>query len=368
MLKLNRLIFGQVEFGESEEYLEFQFRFLCVVLISGALFTLLFLVGDYSHLNSLSQGHVRSMEAFTTITFVLWLFLRGRKHWFLTIGWLYEAACMLEYISALTQVPEDELRLLWFYLNIPGVYILLGQRAGLVITLTTLALLAGLNPFLSHPYSQPAMATALVSMAYLGMFFHVYGNRSISYFTRLQASNRHLHQMATHDPLTGVLNARAYYENCDRLMRLEQRGNSPYAVLFVDLDHFKRINDTYGHAAGDIVLRNVATCLGASIRHSDLLGRIGGEEFSIFLPSTDLAGAMQLAESIRLAIEGLEPDIGNQHLPITASIGVAGNRQIMLSMQEIQRQADQAMYQAKAAGRNRVSSVTENSGADTVPA
>lgn len=357
MLKLNQLIFGKVEFGESEEYLEFQFRLLCVVLISGALFTLLFLIGDYSHLNSLSQGHVRSMEAFTSITFVLWLLLRGRKHWFLTIGWLYETACMLEYISALTQVPEDELRLLWFYLNIPGVYILLGQRAGMVITLITLALLAGLNPLLSRPYSPPAMATALVSMAYLGMFFHVFGDRSISYFTRLQAVNRRLHQMASHDPLTGVFNARAYYEHCERLMRLEQRGDSPYAVLFVDLDHFKRINDTHGHAAGDSVLQTVAGCLSRSIRQSDLLGRIGGEEFSIFLPGTDLAGATQLAENIRQAIETLLPDIGSQRLPITASIGVAGNQRNSLPMQDIQKQADQAMYQAKAAGRNRVSSL-----------
>lgn len=147
------------------------------------------------------------------------------------------------------------------------------------------------------------------------------------------------------------------------MIEVARRQRTPYAVLFVDLDHFKSINDTHGHAAGDVVLKSVADCLARSLRASDALGRIGGEEFSIFLPNTDAAGAAKLAENIRSAIESLMPSIGERSLKVTASIGVARNSHSEQTMLEIQKTADQAMYRAKAAGRNRVSSVDE---ADTL--
>lgn len=355
MSALGHLIFGRVKFRESEEYQEFQFRFLIVVLISGALFTALFLLGVHLDVNRISAGHVNSMTLFTSVALVLWLILRGNRQRFYPVAWIYETACLFEYASALVLVPEDELRVLWFLVNVPGVYILLGQRAGLFVTLLTVMGLALGNSHLSAPYSPNAVATLLISTVYLGMFFHVYGDRSISYFVRMRESNQMLRHMATHDTLTEVLNARAYYATCDHLIRVAQRYRTSYAVLFVDLDHFKSINDTHGHAAGDIVLKSVAATLAGSIRESDALGRIGGEEFSIFLPDTDRAGVLQLAETIRHAIESLMPSIGEQRLRVTASIGVATNQQGDQSMLEIQQQADQAMYLAKAQGRNRVS-------------
>ncbi len=351
---LARLFFGKVEFQENEEYLEFRFKFLAIVLFSGALFTLIFLVGAYSNVNPITGGHLRSMSLFTLLAAALWIFLRGHKKRYFVIAWIYEIACLLEYVSAMLLVPEDELRLLWFYTNIPGVYILLGQRIGLAISLSTIVGLALGNAQLPHPYSENAIATALVSMTYLTLFFHVFGARSFYYYTRMRDANRRLLQMATHDMLTGILNARAYYERCDALINLSRRAQTPFAVLFIDLDHFKSINDNHGHAAGDIVLKSIAECLRSGIRQSDALGRIGGEEFSIFLPNTDINGACQLAEVLRRAIEACMPDIGSQRLKVTPSIGVAGGTGARDIMRDIQKRADEAMYAAKAAGRNRV--------------
>jgi len=357
-----QFLFGSVSFSDSEEYLEFRFRFLIVVLLTGSLFTAVFIVGDQSGLNPLDSPHLRSMTVFALFAFTLWLMLRGHKERFHHIAWGYLAGCLLEYLSALLLVPDDELRILWFYVNVPGVYILLGQRAGLAVTALTLVLLAGLNPWLSRPYSRNAMATALVALMYLGLFFHVHANRSISYFVRMRQSAERLRELASHDPLTGVLNARAFYEAGDRLLGLARRTSSPCAVLFIDLDHFKSINDTHGHAAGDQVLRAVAHCLQSRLRRSDLLGRIGGEEFSVLLPETGLETALGLAEQWRQAIERLHPELPDHGpLQITASIGVASHRHgsvdRQLSLQALQSRADQAMYRAKATGRNRVSSL-----------
>lgn len=360
MITPSAFFYGRIHFEQSEEYLEFQFKFLCIILLSGAAFTLLFLLGELLKINRITGTHLYAMSSFTVLSTGLWLQLRGHKERFYPIAWLYETICILEYVSALVYVPWDEMRVLWFFTNIPGVYILLGQRPGLLVTIGTITGLAIGNSYLATPYSANAMATLLISMAYVGLFFHIYGNRSISYFLRMQESNRKLQHMAAHDPLTGVFNARAYYAACDQAILLAKRNNKPYAVMFVDLDHFKSINDTWGHEAGDTVLCLVAQTLTQGVRQSDIVARIGGEEFSVFLPNTDMDGALKLAENIRVAIEQLMPEICKERRKVTASIGVARNLHSTQSMQDIQRMADQAMYDAKAQGRNRVSAVFQD--------
>jgi len=262
---------------------------------------------------------------------------------------------LLEDGSALAYVPIDELRVLWFYTNIPCVFILLGQRAGWGVTGLTMAVFLMGNEYLEKPYSPSAMATGILAMVYLGVSFHAYVDRSMSYFKRMRDYNAQLHDLASHDPLTRVFNAGAYYRACDQQIHASQRANLAFSVLFIDLDHFKSINDTYGHAVGDDVLRTVAQTLQAQVRRSDIVGRIGGEEFSVFLPNTSVQGAQQLAETLRLAVESIHIEVNGVRLKITASIGVAAKRFDQETMQAIQQHADQAMYEAKRGGRNRVS-------------
>jgi diguanylate cyclase (GGDEF)-like protein len=232
---------------------------------------------------------------------------------------------------------------------------LLGSRAGWFITCVTIAVLIGANGLVPVPYSPPALMTAIVSLLYLGLFFHVYGNRSISYFKRMRDYSHALERLASHDPLTGVMNARAYGQACDRGIRAAARSGRPYSVLFIDLDHFKSINDRHGHDAGDAVLKAAANCIATGIRTTDALGRIGGEEFSVFLPDTPPDAAMTLAESLRLRIEHLSPVIDSGPLSVTASIGVSSSTDALENLKSLQQRADQAMYAAKAQGRNRVS-------------
>ena len=355
-MSLSTIFFGSAEFPESEEYREFQYKFLIVLLIVGALATLFFIVASGDQNLPMPEEHMRSMKLYTAVSLALWLGLRGRKQWFLPIAGLYEAASLAELASAMIYVPGDELRILWLTTNIPGVYLLLGRVAGAIITVVIVSSLIMGNALMAAPYTQNALATAVISMIYSAAFFHAYASRSVNFFMRMRDSNERLRYMATRDALTGVLNARAYYEVCERLIGLARRNSEPYAVLFVDLDHFKSINDTYGHEAGDHVLKSVADCLTKNIRKSDSLGRIGGEEFSVFLPNTNMAGALEVAEQLRMSIELLMPEMGSGPRKITASIGVARNQHSDQLMLDIQRQADQAMYRAKAAGRNRVTS------------
>jgi diguanylate cyclase (GGDEF)-like protein len=355
MRALKWLAFGSVQFSEQEEYLEFRYKFLIVLMLTAAALTGLFILGLVSQINLIGWAHGRMMITFVTGTLLLWLLLRGSPKRFKQVGWTYEVLSLIESASALVYVPVDELRVLWFYTNIPCVFILLGQRSGWVVTGLTLVGFLMINPQLEQPYSLSALATAVLAMLYLGVAFHAYVDRSMSYFKRMRDYNNQLQDMASHDPLTRVLNAGAYYRACDQQIHASQRANQSFAVLFIDLDHFKSINDTYGHAVGDDVLRAVAQTLQSAVRRSDIVGRIGGEEFSVFLPNTQVQGAQQLAETLRLAIESIHMEVDGVRLKITASIGVAAKRYEQETMQAIQQHADQAMYEAKRGGRNRVS-------------
>ncbi len=365
---LKWLAFGSVQFSEQEEYLEFRYKFLIVLMLTAAALTGLFILGLVSHINLIGWAHGRMMITFVTATLVLWLLLRGAPKRFKRIGWTYEVLSLCESASALIYVPVDELRVLWFYTNIPCVFILLGQRPGWVVTVLTMVGFIVGNNYLESPYSQSAMATGVLAMVYLGVSFHAYVDRSMSYFKRMRDYNNQLQDLASHDPLTRVFNAGAYYRACDQQIHASHRSNQPFAVLFIDLDHFKSINDTYGHAVGDDVLRTVAQTLRATVRRSDIVGRIGGEEFSVFLPNTQLHGAQQLAETLRVAIESIHIEVDGVRLKITASIGVAAKRFDQETMQAIQQHADQAMYEAKRGGRNRVSTFGSDDESLALPA
>jgi two-component system, sensor histidine kinase LadS len=156
------------------------------------------------------------------------------------------------------------------------------------------------------------------------------------------------------DPLTGVLNRRSLIERLDAACLRAQARGLPIALLFIDLDHFKQINDTYGHAAGDACLRAVIEPIHAELRQSDVIGRYGGEEFVVILSSADRAAAEPIAERIRnrvadVTVEGFGPPIH-----VTCSIGVATSDMLGVWGEKLIARADEAVYVAKRSGRNRV--------------
>jgi diguanylate cyclase (GGDEF)-like protein len=173
---------------------------------------------------------------------------------------------------------------------------------------------------------------------------------------RIARYARELKRLATVDALTGTFNRHHFVERGEVEISRAQRTGNPPAVLMIDADHFKQINDRFGHAGGDAALRALGQALRDSLRPTDVLGRIGGEEFAIVLPQTSREGAIRLAERLRGAIAGLTIEFAGHTIPLTVSIGVATGKQSDLTA--LLRDADAALYQAKAAGRNRVDCVT----------
>lgn len=155
------------------------------------------------------------------------------------------------------------------------------------------------------------------------------------------------------DGLTQLFN-RNYWEQCLALeFKRSQRNGARFALIMLDLDHFKAINDTHGHLAGDEVLRVVSQCIKGAMRETDVAGRYGGEEFGVILPDSDLEGACVLAERIRHSIETLAIDHDGVRLPVTASLGVAASTSAADRYETLIANADEALYNSKHNGRNR---------------
>lgn len=168
-----------------------------------------------------------------------------------------------------------------------------------------------------------------------------------------ERTDREIMDLAMTDVLTGVPNRRALMEMAAHM--LARRDGLPLALLMIDVDHFKRINDANGHLVGDTVLRQVSRLLAGRLRHADMIGRYGGEEFCVIAPDTDEDGAMTLAESLREVIAFESVAVGRGRLPVTVSIGVAHcPADTVRSLEELITEADAALYAAKEGGRDRV--------------
>ena len=206
--------------------------------------------------------------------------------------------------------------------------------------------------------SQFVLLEAIVAVVLLGFGALMLANEFIT------SELRHLAEM---DPLTNVFNRRAFLTLLDKAISAAQRTGTAVPVLVMDLDHFKNINDTWGHRAGDDVLRHFVMLAHRCLRKEDVMGRLGGEEFAIFLPNASAAGALAVAERLRALVEAQPVATGPQSIPLTVSVGVTLCAHGDAAGAALQR-ADEAMYLAKERGRNRVEVSEKILGTPVAPA
>jgi len=178
--------------------------------------------------------------------------------------------------------------------------------------------------------------------------------KTIRNITEEEELKTKLELLATTDTLTKINNRFKFMELAEREFQLSKRYKRTFAVLMVDIDHFKKINDNYGHAVGDIVLKNLGVLMKNHFRTTDILGRIGGEEFAIILVNTSLDDATKKAESFRQLVENTIVSVEELNVKFTVSIGLSQYNNGYQAFDEILKVADEALYYSKANGRNRI--------------
>ena len=235
----------------------------------------------------------------------------------------------------------------------PYVYVLLltarGRREDVVTGLD-----AGADDFLTKPFDALELRARLRP-----------GERIVDLQEGLIRAREELRELAIHDSLTGLWNRGMVLEQLGRELSRSRREGKALAVAIADLDHFKKVNDTFGHAAGDAVLREAADRMRSAIRDCDSIGRYGGEEFLLVLPGCDGAAGLAVAERVRNRTADEPVRAGDALLPVTVSIGLAFTEASPVGSEALVHAADEALYRAKAAGRNRVAPPVRVEGAAT---
>jgi diguanylate cyclase (GGDEF)-like protein len=205
---------------------------------------------------------------------------------------------------------------------------------------------AGADDFLRKPFNQSEMRARLRS-----------GIRVLDLQAGLLAAQEALRQYATLDHLTGLWNRRMILEQLDRELNRVRRDKRTFTIAMLDIDRFKDVNDRYGHATGDAVLRDVAAAIRTLLREYDFVGRYGGEEFILLLPGCEAADGCVIANRVRTRISSEPVRHGDFVIPVTVSLGVASTESVGVNASDLIEAADAALYRAKANGRDRVEGV-----------
>jgi diguanylate cyclase (GGDEF)-like protein len=200
----------------------------------------------------------------------------------------------------------------------------------------------------------PKIANVAAGCIVLGLLLFVWLPAAVREWKASEQRAQDLTALASLDALTGIHNRREFEKLGRAELARSQRYMRPLSILIIDIDFFKRVNDTYGHEMGDWVLKMVATTISSAKRDPDVVARIGGEEFAVMLPETSLIAACTVAERIREMVHKNSLAIGNDRLALSVSIGVTGATAATSGLEAILRDADQALYDAKREGRNQV--------------
>ncbi len=335
---------------------ENSFRRLSAYILSSVMFTLLLcaIVLD------LYEGNYRLIPALVILAAICpanWVWLRCDAKVVFGPLWLLNASLMcLGIFLLLCGGASSGSSLFWFIIFPPMVMISMGLRHGTIgfcifYAFLILLLLTPLSVFLAEPLSSAVKMRFLFSM--LGAFVFSLSAEYVrtSTFNALSRALLLLEREALSDHLTGLGNRRDFQNYFSWICARSMRDNQPFSLALIDLDHFKNVNDTYGHNVGDQVLRHLAGLFVNCIRATDRVFRWGGEEFIVLMPDTPIVEARSLAERIRLVCEVTPYSADEREIPVTISIGLR-ECDAECGQQDQVVEADRNLYLAKASGRN----------------
>ena len=339
------------QFSEVECTDELQFRLLSYGLILSIVLAYAVLILMYTNILPRPSFIVYLDLFLSTISIILFILLHSKRvqYTFILYGFI-----IIIYVVALllnTQGSLDSLRLLWFSLLLVVGFLLgnvwIGILISVLIAFTVIMLFSTLFGF----SNKIAFMNFFEVHVVLTTLLTIYTRETNSYADKLKEQNVLLNKLASIDILTGIYNRRFLFELADTYLEKAKRENRDYTLMAMDIDHFKNVNDTYGHHIGDNALQAFVHTVKSMLREGDLFGRTGGEEFTVVLMDCDQKNSYIVAEKIRTEVEKIICDIHEIHM--TVSIGIAFLEEDD-TLEDIMIRADKCLYTAKKNGRNQV--------------
>ena len=352
-MTLNNILYSGFTFDGNEDLLQFKFKMLNSIFIIIAFFSALFGILSDLGINDIGPIHSKVNYAYSIAMIILIFFSRSSKKYYGLTAHTLLITSLITFTSSLIFVPQDEFRMIWFYLLIFVAYIINGKTSGILYTIASIVILLTSNYFVELNFSQTAIISSVLGLIVGSFLAHVYTNKITQYENSLKQQNSTLSVLASTDYLTGIINRRIFNEISKHYFKTAQKDHLNLTLLLLDLDHFKNINDTYGHQVGDDLLVQFVDTIKKILTESDIFARIGGEEFAILLSQMDRNDAYHLAEKIRKGVENISMKHKGLNIFVRTSIGITQNSIKDSSFGDVFSRSDMALYQAKKEGRNR---------------
>lgn len=353
-MTLNNILYSGFKFTGNEDLLQFKFKMLNSIFIIVAFFSALFgLLSDLG-INDIGHIHTKVNYAYSISMIILIFFLRSSKKNYKLTAHSLLIISLITFTSALIFIPQDEFRMIWFYLLIFVAYMINGKTSGILYTIASIIIILSTHFIVELQLSQVAINSGVLGLIIGSFLAHVYTSKITQYENSLKQQNSTLSVLASTDYLTGVINRRMFNEISKRYFKTAQKDNLSLTLLVLDLDHFKKINDTYGHQVGDKLLIQFVETIKNILTKSDIFARIGGEEFAILLSQMNRNDAYELAEKIRKEVANISIRYKGQNVFVRTSIGITQNSTTDSSFEDVFSRSDMALYQAKKEGRNRI--------------
>lgn len=348
---LKELFLPHYHFEAHETLIAFRYKMLKIMTVVLALFTLVFGLLDIAGLHQMGLLMRYTEFGMSGLAVGAYILLSRYKKAYFPVLYFLMAVTFAFFTVTLFTVPEDSFRAVWFLVLIIGVFVLHSIVAGLVIASVSLGMILAGSHMFELQMNQMSLTTMSGSFIIITITLFFYTRRINEYEEQLLEKNRILDRLATHDALTGVMNRRLFLNIANKYFHKALREKQHLYFLMMDIDWFKKINDTYGHKIGDDVLITYTGLIASILRKNDLFGRLGGEEFGIAIMEESMEHAKMAAEKIRNEVAKHRFPVDDTELSITVSIGIATS-DTHKSLEETMHFADKAMYDAKASGRN----------------
>lgn len=319
--------------------------FVIASTMSGLYYTL-----GFGHISN-GEHNLRYAHAFLGLIFYFILKFNKESYTFVSYGLVFITLFIFSY--AFYHVANTEIRLLWFLVLTMAAFITNGTILGTLTAILSMLSLLYVNKLYNLEINNFTFLTIGSSLFITSLMLYYFTKKIEAFSRHLSEQNTRLDRLASVDALTGIMNRRVFLEMADKYLHQSYRQDEKFYFLMLDIDHFKAINDTYGHQEGDNVLITYAKVIKDILRENDLFGRLGGEEFGVVILEKNRDNALHVAEKIRLAIESYVHKVDDKTLPITMSIGLAFGYE-SATLEEVMHASDIAMYKAKTMGRNKV--------------
>jgi len=353
-MNLKTLLYSDFQFDESEDMFKFHIKFLNSIFIIGIVTTLLFAFMSLTGLNPYDPVDIAANFFYALSTFSLFLLLRRSKENFSLVANLFLINTMLISTIAIFVIVEDSFRAIWFYLAIYLAFIFNGVRSGWFYTLLSISIILIYEATTLSPDGYITINTMILGMIVMSFLFHINTQKFNEQTKALEEKTEILTHLASTDTLTSIANRYYFDEQALRYFEESKKASKDLALILLDIDHFKQINDTFGHPAGDQILIRFAQIIKEFSNEEMIFARIGGEEFALLQKEMDLERAKVFSQKLCDTIASNTFYFEEIPIQVTVSIGIALYDQKDLSFSKLFIRADDALYRAKEGGRNRI--------------